>query len=592
MNKKIYILLLLIASLGYVAKAQTFTAKTSKSKVVVGEQFQITFTLNSSGNNFDPPDLTYFKVYSGPNQSTSTSYVNGAMTQSVSLSYIISAKKDGKYSIGAASVKVNGKSLRSNSLNIDVVKAAKKTKQQIAESAANNLFLKTVVNKTNVFQGEQITVIHKVYTRYQLRGFKNITFPNYNGFWSEDDETNQQVQLNNETINGISYQVGELKRTYIFPQRSGKLKIGSMEVECVIRKKTGRQPRDVFEQFFGGGYEDAVVTVKTAPTTINVKALPTDNKPKSFSGAVGKYSFKAKLTKDQVMANDAVNLKLTISGKGNLKLLSPPKVDFPEDFETYDPKLKENIKVGANGVSGSKSFDYLLIPRHEGEYKIEKLDFSYFDPQKKKYITIAAPKFNLKVNKGTNEPASSNMVSHRNKEEVKMLGRDIRYINTNSLQLKPKNKYFFGSPLFYLATFTPFLAFMGFFFFRKKHIKNNKDTVSLKSKKAKKIAKKRLSVAEQHLKTNNKEQFYIEILNALYGYLGDKLNIATADISKEHIANLLKGKSVSEATIQQVVSTVDNCEYARYAPSAISGNLNTTYSDTVELIMKIENEIK
>src|ERR1019366_8349342 len=270
----------------------------------------------------------------------------------------------------------------------------------------------------------------------------------------------------------------------------------------------------------------------------------------------------------------------------------PAKINFPEDFETYDPKIKENITVGTNGVSGSKSFDYLIIPRHEGDYKIDQLNFSYFDPQKKEYITLPSPEFNIHVDKGNAEDATNNVVNARSKEDVKVLGNDIRHIKTNAINLKSKDKYFFGSPLFYMGLISPFLAFVGFIFIRRKHIEQNKDAVAVKSRKATKIAKKRLSIAEQHLKSNNKEQFYIEIFKALYGYIGDKLNINAADLNKEHISEILKTKNVNDLTIPQLISTLDNCEYARYAPSAVSGDLNSIYNNTVELIMKIENEIK
>ncbi|MGZ4035087.1 MAG: BatD family protein, partial [Bacteroidia bacterium] len=311
----------------------------------------------------------------------------------------------------------------------------------------------------------------------------------------------------------------------------------------------------------------------------------------NFTGAVGEFSFKAQLNKDKVKANDGVNLTVTLTGKGNIKLVDPSKIDFPEDFETYDPKTTENISVGANGVSGTKTFDYLVIPRNEGDYKINQINFSYFDPVKKEYITIPSPEFNLHVDKGDNTPATVVGSSNR-QEDLKVLGNDIRYIKTNKANLKPKDDYFFGSALFITCLIFPFLAFVGFIFVRRKSIEQNKDIVAVKSRKATKMARKRLSLAEQHLKSNNKEQFYIEIFKSLYGYISDKLNIPVADLNKEHIAETLKSKSVAEPTIQQLIKTLDNCEYARYAPSAVSGDLKNIYDNTVELITKIENEIK
>lgn len=587
-----------------VTLAQKLTAQASKTRVAVGESFQISFSLNSSGSNFKAPALNDFNVYSGPNQSTSMSYVNGAMSQSITLSYVIAAKKEGKMNIGAATVNVNGTIIQSNPFTIEVVKgaanaqtqgnnnqAAQNTSAPVTENLSDNLFVKTVVSKTKAYLGEQITVTHKIYTRYQLRGFQDIKFPDYTGFWSQDVANNPQIQVVNENINGVNYQVGELKRTYLFAQRSGKLEIEPMKIECVVRKQSNRKPRDVFEQFFGGGYEDATYSVNSRSVAIEILPLPEANKPADFSGAVGNYSYKAQISKEKVNANDAVNLTITLTGKGNIKLVNPLKINFPEDFETYDPKTKENITSGANGVSGNKTFDYLIIPRHEGDYKIDQIAFSYFDPEKKQYVTLPSPEFNIRVDKGNENDADANVFNPRSKEDIKVLGNDIRYIKTNNIELKQQNDYFFGSPLFYLGLVSPFIAFFGFLFFQRKNIEQNKDVVAVKSRKATKMAKKRLALASQYLKTHNKEQFYMEIFKALYGYIGDKLNILAADLNKDHISDILKTKSVNENTIEQLIVTLDNCEYSRYAPSAVSGDLNSIYNNTVDLITKIEDEI-
>ena len=525
------------------------------------------------------------------------------------ITYILSAKKEGKITIQPGSVSVNGATVQSNSLVIEVVKGSPTTQNQqnqnnpnqqqqnptapSSEDVGNNLFVKTSVNKTKVYQGEQITITHKVYTRYQLRGFQDIKFPDYTGFWSQDvPSNNQQIQLTNENVDGVVYSVAELKRTYLFPQRSGKLTIEPMKVEVVVRKQSNRQPRDIFDQFFGGGYVDANYSVKSKPITIDVTPLPEANKPVGFAGAVGDYSFKAEVNKDKVKANDAINLTVTITGKGNIKLVDPLKVNFPEDFETYDAKTKDNISATVNGVSGSKTFDYLIIPRHEGDYKIDQINFSYFDPEKKQYITLPSPEFKIHVDKGKDGEGAASVFNPRSKEDVKVLGNDIRYIKTNNIILRPKENYFFGSTLFYLGLISPFIIFLAFIIVRRKRIEQNKDVVAVKSRKATKMAKKQLKLAENHLKANNKELFYVEIFKALYGYVGNKLNIPTANLNKETITDSLRIKSVTEATIQQLMSTLDNCEFAHYAPTAVSGDLKSIYDNTVELITKIENEIK
>lgn len=602
---KLIQILFFIAATVNVSLAQKLTASASKTRVAVGETFQISFTLNTNGSNFSPPNLNDFEVYSGPNQSSSMSFVNGVMSHSITLSYIVAAKKEGKLTIGSASVNANGTTLQSNPLVIEVVKSSsggaaggnnqitQEPSTPTTENISENLFVKTNVSKTKVVLGEQVTVSHKVYTRYQLRGFKDINLPDYNGFWAQDLPSNhQQIQVTNENINGINYQVAELRRSYLFPQRTGKLQIEPMVAEVVVRKQSNRRPRDIFEQFFGGGYEDAAYSVKSPAVTIDVESLPEQGKTSSFTGAVGDYNYKIELSKNSVKANEGINLIITLTGKGNIKLVDPPKINFPEDFETYDPKIKENISVGANGVSGSKTFDFLIIPRHEGDYTLTDLSFTFFNPAKKEYITIPSPELSIRVEKSNEENSNASVYTPSRKEDLKVIGNDIRYIKTGNPGLEDKDDYFFGSAVFYAGIITPLLAFLALITLKRRNTELNKDPVQVKSRKATKMAKKRLALAEQHLKTNNKELFYLEISQSLYGYIADRFNIAGAELNKENISVVLKNRAVSEETSSKLFATLSNCEFARYAPSAVSGDLNAIYNDTVELITKIENEIK
>ncbi len=583
--------------------AQKFVAQASKTTVAVGEAFQISYTLNTSGSNFKVPALKDFDVYSGPNQSTSMSFVNGAMSQSVTLSYVIAAKKEGKITIGPATVNVEGKTIQSNSLTFDVVKGSNNypnTSNQgnsnntaPSENVSDNLFIRATVNKTKAVVGEQISVVYKVYTRYQLRGFQDIKFPDFNGFYSMDvPMNNQQVQVTNENLDGVNYQVAELKHSFIFPQRTGKIEIPPMEAELVVRKKSNRQPRDIFEQFFGGGYEDAVYSVKSKAVQIDVQALPETNKPKGFDGAVGDFSYKVQLSKEKVKANEAVNLKITLTGKGNIKLVDAPELLFPEDFEVYDPKENENIVVNGAGVSGSKTFDYVLIPRYEGDYKIDQIQFTYFNADKKEYVTIPSPELLIHVEKGDASAAKASVFNPADKNEVKILGEDIKYIKINNSEFKSLETHFFGSAIFYLCLIIPLFLFAGALWYYKKQLELNKDIVAVKSKKATKLAKKKLAVAEKYLKLNNKEQFYAETLQAIQGYVCDKLNIDHASLNKDRIQEELAKRSVSMASIVQLLELINNCEFARYAPGAVSADLQQVYQSTVELITKIEDEIR
>jgi hypothetical protein len=600
--KRLTAILIGLFTLTTFSYAQKFTTTVSKSKVAVGEGFQIQFSLNGNGAGMKLPNLSEFDVMQGPFQSSSTSWINGVMTQSTSITYVLAAKREGKFTIGPASVNVNGTAIQSNAVTIEVVKGNAGNQAQSnpnqntpgvsppSADMSNNIFIRAVVNKSNVYLGEDLLVTFKLYTRLQFYPPNITAMPSFDGFYIQEGKADNTEK--SETIDGVSYAVFEFRRQIAIPQRTGKLTIDPVEMECVVHQRSNRKPRDIFEQMMGAVYEDVSVKLKSKPVTIEVMPLPEANKPSSFSGAVGDYSYKVELTKDHVKANEAVNLIITLSGKGNIKLVETPKIQFPEDFETYDPTIKENISAGAIGINGSKTFNYLVIPRHEGEYKIDNLNFTFFNPAKSEYVTIPSPELQIHVDKGDENSASANVYTPANKSEIREIGTDIRYIKTGHPELKDKNDYFFNSVTFWTGVISPFLAFFGFMFYRRKTIEANKDVIAVKSRKATKMAKKSLHIAEQHLRSANKESFYLEISKVLYGYLADKLNISGAELSREMIASVLNERLVSSGTSSQLFSTLDTCEYARYAPGAVSGDLHSVYNNTVELITKIENEIK
>lgn len=587
--------------LAFLASAQTpaFYAQVSKNRVAVGEQFQIAFTLNGPGNNLVYSNLKDFNIHMGPNQSQSMSIVNGNMSQSTTISFIISAKKEGKITIGPASVMANGnQKLETAPIVIEVIKGSAQASQgnnpsdpnQFASEITNeDLFVRTFLSKAKCYIGEQITVTQKVYSRVDLRGFQNIKFPPYNGFWSQQEEGNKQINLQQEVLNGITYFVAEYNKVYLFPQRSGTLNIEPVELECIVRRATQRQPRNIFEQFFGaGGYEDVAVKVKSKPVKVEVKELPEEGKPEGFTGAVGNFSYKTELSKEQVKANDAVNIKLTVTGKGNIALLEAPKAELPESFETYDPKVNETIKT-SGGVSGSKTFDYLVIPREKGEFIINGLNFSFFDPEKKQYVKLPSADMKLSVLEGD---GSSAQVIVPHKKGLNETENDIRYIKRGDLGLQKTEDEFFSSPLHYALLVVPVLLFLGGVITVKQRIKANSDMPALKQRKAARIAKKQLAAAEKYMQANRKDEFFNEVLNALNKYISDKLGLPMADLSKDRISEMLLQRQVSEQTRTQLIATIDTCEYAKYAPSAVTGDLKKVYNDTVELISQLENQIK
>ena len=603
--KKTLILLFFISRWA-LAQTPTFVAQVSKNKVAVVETFQVAFTLNGSGNNLVYPNFNDFNIYSGPNQSQSMSMVNGNVSQSTTISLFIAAKKEGKFTIGSATVMSGNQKLETKPIVIEVVKGnpqpsnsgtqgaqqqnqTSEKNQYTSEISNDDLFVRTYLSKTKCFLGEQLTLTQKVYSRVDLRGFQNVKFPPYNGFWSQQENNTQQINLKQENVNGVIYNVADYSKVYLFPQRSGSLVIEPVELDCIVRRQTKRQPRNIFEQFFGaGGYEDVVIKVKSKPVKVDVQDLPMQNKPEVFSGAVGNFSFKAELDKAQVKANEAINLKITISGQGNIKLIEPLKLNLPESFESYDPKINENIKI-VGGVSGSITYNYLIIPREKGEFIINNLSFNYFDADKKQYVSIPSPEIKLNVLEG--DEGSAQIISPE-KKGVKESENDIRYIKTGDLDLHKNNEEFFSSMTHYLLLLFPTLLFFAGLYLARQHVKANSNISAVKERKAAKLAKKQLSIAEKHMTQNNKDLFFNEVLNALNNYIGDKFALSIVDLSKEKITEMLLLRNITDATAKNVIETLNTCEYAKYAPSAVTGDLQKVYQDTIELISQIEEQIK
>ena len=589
------LVLLFFLFLGVNLNAQTFNAQVSKNKVAVGEAFQLSFTIEGAGGQINMPNFNKdFDILGGPNQSQSMSYVNGNMSQSTSLSYIISAKKEGKFTIGSATCN----NMQTKPIAIEVVKGSAQANNGTAvnnqasnakQVSGDDLFVRTFLSKSTCYLGEQLILTQKVYSRVDLRGFQNVEFPQYNSFWSQMEQNNQQIQLRQENVNGINYYVADYNRVFLFPQRTGKITVDPIELECIVRRQSKQQPRNIFEQMMGvSGYEDVVVKVKSSPVKVEVLDLPMNNKPENFSGAVGSYSYKAEINKQQVKANDAVNLKITLTGKGNIKLVEPLKLNLPESFEVYDPKVSEKISNNG-GVSGTKTFDYLIIPREKGEYVLDQLNFSYFDAEKKQYVTLPSPDIKLTVLEG--DPGSAQVVLPQ-KKDIKGIDNDIRYIKTGDLELQKNETEFFSSWTHYLLLLIPCLLFTGGLFAVHKYRKENSNLSLVKERKAPKMAKKQLIIAEKHVQANNKELFFNEILNALHKYIGYKFNLSIADLSKEKIAEMLLARQVTNDTTKNTIDLLNTCEYAKYAPSAVTGDLKQVYQNTIELISQIEEQIK
>jgi hypothetical protein len=604
MKIRYYLLsVLLLWSAFSFAQGSKVTASASSTQVAVGEQFEVYFTTSGSISSFDRPSFAGFNVLSGPNQAFSQSSVNGQTTSSMTISFVLSAAKEGEYTIGAATMTVDGKDYKSNPVRIKVTKGRAAPQQQQQQTGAGGrqsgasasgkssdisgrLFMRAIANKTNVYQGEQIAVTYKLYTNIPIVGNEADKLPDFNGFWSQEIKSSNNIDWKQEEYNGQRYHVAVLKEIILFPERFGKLTLDPLVMTFLVR--TTVPSNDPIEQLFGGGsYEDVKYKVKTAPVTINVKQLPDAGKPEGFDGAVGQFSIVGSVDKSSLKANEALNYNLKITGSGNLKLLKAPQVNFPADLEKYDPKINDRITESMNGVSGTRDYTYLLIPRHEGNYTIEPLKFSYFNPATGKYVTLNAGPFELKVAKGA---AGSNVTAYSsgNQKDIKMLAKDISYIKTNTSGLYKKGSAFFGSGAYYILLFLGPLLFIGAFIYRNQYRENNRDQVKVKGRNANKIATKHLANAQKQLAAGNKVLFYQDVYKGLYQYLSDKFNIPAAELNKEHIVEKLTHAGIKEELISQLTDTLDLCEMARYAPMGVSAE-QQVFDKAKSIINDIEN---
>jgi hypothetical protein len=602
-------LLLIFMLVGYLAVADNIRFVMEGPEVVeAGEQFRLGFTLNERGTDLQLPDLSNFDVLMGPStsQSSSIQIINGKTTQTSSFSYIfiLRAKKEGNFTIRPASIKVDGKTYESNSLTIQVVKGQpqqagqQQNNQQdnqpqeetpSANISKENLFVRIAVDKTNVSKGEQILSTVKLYISQNvpLNGFDEVKLPTYEGFWTKDIEVPTQVNFTREVYNGKIYQVGILKKTILFPQQTGTIRINPFEITCVVRQRV-RQQQSFFDDFFDN-YRMVKAKVVSEQVTINVKDLP--NQPANFSGAVGKFNISSSIDKTNVKSNEAVTLKITVNGSGNLTLINPPKLELPQDFEAYEPKTSDRVVASDNGLNGSITFEYLFIPRFAGNFTIPSVRFTFFNPASRQFETQTTDAYSIKVTKGSDD-ASSSVVSSFSKENVKMIGKDIRFIKQNKSKLKPKDSSFYGTFEFYIIYILSLCAFIVVFVLNRKKIKESANIALMRNKRANKVALKRLREASVFLKNDHAEKFYESVIKALWGYLSDKLSIPVADLNREKASESLLNKGIEQETVSELLKIIDDCEFARYAPAAFSGTMNEIYDGAARVMGIFEKQIK
>ena len=579
----------------------SFTAS-APDAVAVGDQFRLSYTITTQEvRDFRVPSIKGFEVLMGPSRSTQSSVqiINGktTSTQSITFTYILMAKTEGEYTIPGATITADGNQMVSNSVKIKVLPADKSSQggQQrgrtgSATISGNDLFITGTINKTTVYEQEAILLTYKIYTQVDLRGFDNVKLPDFKGFHSQEVELPANRRWGLEHYKGRNYQTTIFRQFVLFPQQSGKLTIDAARFDASIAVATQVDPFD-FDSFFNGGGGSYMVkkSLFTPKLTIDVKALP--DKPADFSGGVGDLNISSSINSTSVKTNDAVTVKLVISGTGNLKLLSNPEVKFPEDFEIYDPKSENNFRLTSDGLSGNKVIEYLAIPRNPGDYKIPPVSFTYFDVKSKSYKTLTTEGYDLHVEKGEGN-ATQTIANFTNKEELKVLNEDIRFIKQNEVKLTPRGSFFFGTPGYWLFYLIPALVFIVFFVIYRKQIAANANVAKVRTRKANKVAVKRLKLAGKLLADNKKDAFYDEVLKALWGYVSDKLSIPMSRLSKDNIEEELRNYGVDDTLIAEFLKVLDNCEFARFAPADANQGMDKIYAEALDIISKMEGSIK
>ena len=600
--KRIAILLMMVMTTAF-AVAQTLTAS-APSRVSVGEQFRLSYTVNTQNvSDFRAGNIpAEFEVLIGPNRSMQSSYqmINGHTSQSSSITYtyIVAATKGGSYTIPAAHVVVDGKKIASNALTIKVIGSTgsnsrpynddegEEVREMGSRISGSDLFIKVSANKKRVYEQEPILLTYKVYTLVQLSQLRG-DMPDLKSFYTQEVDLPQQKSFSLETVNGRPYRTCTWSQYVMFPQTTGKLHIPAITFEGVVIQQNRNV--DPFEAFFNGGSGYVEVKKKIEAPGIEIQVDPLPQRPATFSGGVGKFNISAQLDKTETKANDPITLRIIVSGTGNLKLIKQPVINLPKDFDKYEPKVTEQTKLTTAGIEGSKIYDVLIVPRHQGKYDIPPVEFTYFDTSTKRYETVKTETFHLDVAKGSGASAVSDFSGQ---DELQELNKDIRFIKTGDADQHLTGDYFFGSTAYWITIAALVLVFITLFVIFRQRAIDNANVTAMRGKKANKVATKRLKQAARLMTDNKPGEFYDEVLRALWGYVGDKLNIPVAQLSHDNISSKLAERGVHQSIIDKFIGALDECEFERYAPGDPKGNMSKVYDKAMLAIEKIEEVMK
>ena len=464
--------------------------------------------------------------------------------------------------------------------------------------SGKDLFLRVVPSKRSAYVGEQVVLTYKLYTKVPVSSLSVEKMPSYAGFWTKDvsDNNGGTLRQSSEYINGIEYTSAEIQKIVVVPQRSGKLSLEPMTIECIAQIRTesnNRRSNDPFDIFFNDPFFNRNIAnvrkeLSSQSFSLDVKNLPETGKPASFAGAVGDYTFKSTIDKTDLKTNEAFTLTLSVSGTGNIELLQLPEPVFPPDFEVYDPKVSTSTNNNAQGLTGTKKAEYLVIPRRAGDFSIQPVEFAYFNPSKETYQTVQSEPYEIHVEKGAGGESDEGAVFASNQEGIKYLGSDIRHIMTGNPKLKPIGTVFFATPAYFVALLVLLLAFVIALLVSKRHEQEKQDTAANRNRKATKVARGRLKKAEQFLKVKDQDNFYIEMSQALWGYISDKLGIERSKLSMDTVNEALKEKNVPDDLTQQFIDTLNSCEFARFAPGSAEEKMDDLYQKGIEVITKAE----
>lgn len=610
---RVVILTMIIFLVGGLPKQNAILAQalrvTAPQQVSVGEQFRLQYTLDTStrerlmvGQIPDELEVLY-----GPSRSESSSFqmINGhtSSSSSVTFTYMLCANKQGSFTIPAASIMVDGKKVQSKAIKIQVNAASARQQQQQgarvhddssdrqvrqtgSRISANDLFITVSANKNRVHEQEPILLTYKVYTLVDLTQLEG-KMPDLKGFHTQEIPLPQQKSFKIEQYNGRNYRTVVWSQYVMYPQMTGKLEIPSITFNGLVLQQN--RNIDPFEAFFNGGSGYTEVKKAIVAPSINIHVDPLPQRPADFSGGVGQFSISASTDKKQVNANDPCTIRVVIDGIGNLKLLKQPVVKFPTDFDKYDPKVTDKTKLSTRGLEGSMVYDFIAVPRHQGKYTIPSIEFTYFDTKKQKYETLKTQPIDIEVKPGTGKGGA---MSDYSKSDVSMLNKDIRYIKTGKGDIRHRGDYFFGSNIYIGLIIVLVGIFISLFAIFRKRANMLADIVGTRGRKANKVAVKRLRKAAKLMIAGKQSDFYDEVLRALWGYVGDKLNMPVQDLTKENIAGQLTARGIGEGTVAIFIDALDECEYARYAPGDPKGKMDKVYEKAMTAITDIDNNIK